>query len=263
MQSTPFKDELIRRYDQGMQDPLLRAYYGGSDFFDFGYWLAETRTQQEASQNLVEKLLDFLPERQGMILDVACGMGASTRYLTQYYAPSAIFGINISAQQLAHSRKNAPGCQFRLMDATRLEFEGELFDAVLCVEAAYHFETRLQFLNEAWRVLKPGGYLLLSDMLFSSQPTSPWTWLLPPGENNVLSPYEYQKLCHEVGFQSVTFLDAQEASWRPYQRHVKRWSITKWFYHEIPPLELKKMLNYAHNIQKLPIKHYILLSAQK
>ena len=33
---------------------------------------------------------------------------------------------------------------------------------VLCVESAFHFQTRELFLHEALRVLKPGGWLLLT-----------------------------------------------------------------------------------------------------
>jgi ubiquinone/menaquinone biosynthesis C-methylase UbiE len=45
------------------------------------------------------------------------------------------------------------------MDAARLAFADAQFDAVICVEAAFHFDTRAAFLREALRVLKPAGAL--------------------------------------------------------------------------------------------------------
>src|SRR3546814_7519136 len=102
------------------------------------------------------RLLSFIPSPHGSVLDVACGKGETTRYLSRHFAPDKITAINISEKQLARGRQNVPGATFRLMDATALEFADASFDAVVCVEAAFHFNTREKFLAEALRVLKIG-----------------------------------------------------------------------------------------------------------
>jgi ubiquinone/menaquinone biosynthesis C-methylase UbiE len=155
-----------QRYDEPMHRPLTREYYGRSDFFNFGYWFEDTRTQKEACENLMEKLLAFIPEKKGTILDVACGLGATTHHLLGYYRATDVVGANIAHVQLETSRVNAPGCSFVVMDAVNLGFEDCAFYNAICVEAAFHFDTRERFLGEAHRVLKPGGHLVLSDMLF-------------------------------------------------------------------------------------------------
>jgi len=86
--------------------------------------------------------------------------------LTQTYAPEMITGINISDAQIADARALAPSCTFQVMNATKLDFPHNHFDAVICIEGACHFDTRDQFLEEAHRVLKPGGSLAMSDMFF-------------------------------------------------------------------------------------------------
>ena len=152
-------------YDKVMFSPVARKRYGGSDFHNNGYWDHATETPREACENLMEKLLAFVPKKKGTILDVACGKGATTRYLLKYYNPRDVTGINISEKQLDRCRVNAPGCNFFLMNATELAFPDESFDNIVCVEAAFHFNTREKFLHAASHMLKPGGRLVLSDIL--------------------------------------------------------------------------------------------------
>src|SRR5271166_1338402 len=126
-------DAINRHYDQRMFSPNVRGHY---DFHNYGYWLPNTRTRRTACENLMEELLSFIPRKEGTILDVACGKGATTRHLLKYYAPEQVTGINISKKQLQRCRVNAPGCKFLMMDATALTFGDNCFDNVICVEAA-------------------------------------------------------------------------------------------------------------------------------
>ena len=70
---------------------------------------------------------------------------ATTRYLLKYYKPEKVAGINISEKQLGICKQNVSGCRFYLMDATKLDFKNNSFDNVICVESAFHFNTRKSF----------------------------------------------------------------------------------------------------------------------
>ena len=131
-----------RFYDRRMYSERSTRRYEGSGFRNYGYWAPGIRSQVDACEELMEVLLAFIPKKVGAILDVACGMGGTTRHLLNYYDANAVTGINISSKQLRTCRQLAPGCRFLMMSATDMDFPEGSFDNVICVEAAHHFVTR-------------------------------------------------------------------------------------------------------------------------
>lgn len=179
----------------------------GPFFMNYGYWYRNTTTLQESSENLMEKLTAGF-QGKGNILDVACGYGGTTHWLSRRWDPSKVIGSNVTETQVKYCRANVPDCTFHVMDAARIEYPPESFDNIISVEAALHFDTREQFLRRAYRVLRPGGTLAVSDLLVVQDAHKYVAGL--PEANSLRSLDEYKQLLLGIGFSKVELIDISE-----------------------------------------------------
>jgi ubiquinone/menaquinone biosynthesis C-methylase UbiE len=224
------------------REGVMGSLVGKTGYRNIGYWDERTTSQNDACERLQDALLDFIPEKKGRILDVACGLGASTRRLLDHYPPESVWAINISEKQIATTRENAPGVHASVMSATEMTFEDSFFDAILCIEAAFHFETRRKFLEDARRILKPGGRLVLSDVLFTSKERLAQYPVLPSPDNHLATPDDYRALLADIGFAEFVVNDVSKEVWGAHFLHFVTWIHEQFYEGKINVVELTDML---------------------
>lgn len=211
----PYFDYLLSLIAAG-NDAVINSF---GRHVHWGYWQQpQTATLspedfQQATENLSEQVcLAGHIDNGWRVLDVGCGFGGTIALINEHYRAMQLVGLNIDERQLARARSTVipladNNITFQQGDACILPFADNVFDLVLAVECIFHFPSREQFFKEAYRVLKPKGYLALSDFLPSTV-LSPFTKMNWFGHfyghcNLDYRSQQYRQLAQETGFNTL------------------------------------------------------------
>ena len=93
------------------------------------------------------------------ILDFGCGTGWFTAELSRFGRAT---GIDLSQTAIAHAKATYPHIPFIAANLLDVSFPAEQFDVVVSQEVLAHVEDPEAYLDIITRVLKPGGYLIIT-----------------------------------------------------------------------------------------------------
>ncbi len=175
-----FYDASSGLWEQIWGEHMHHGYYGVDG--------KQQKNRRQAQIDLIEEILNWSEVQTAEnILDVGCGIGGSSLYLAGKFNAQAT-GITLSPVQAARARERAQDAglsgrtQFQVADAQAMPFTDNSFDLVWSLESGEHMPDKTQFLQECYRVLKPGGKLILV------------TWCHRPTQNAPLTADEQKHL---------------------------------------------------------------------
>lgn len=170
--SPAYFDTLVERFEH---DKEAEKAFG--QHIHWGYWENPKNAGQtleeftDAQKALSFKHFEFAQIMPGMsILDAGCGFGGSIRLLDKLNSDINLYGINIDTKQVEYAKsitksRDSNTINFFNGDACDLPFEDNSFDIVFAIECIFAFPDKSKFYSEVFRVLKPGGKLIISDFL--------------------------------------------------------------------------------------------------
>lgn len=137
------------------------TYNAAADFFDH-----PANTFWERFGGRTVERLGLTPGQR--VLDVCCGSGASAIPVAKVVGPSgSVIGVDLAENllELARSKAKQEGIEnvdFQSGDMTRLPFEDESFDVVICVFGIFFVPDMESAMHELKRVLRTGGKLAIT-----------------------------------------------------------------------------------------------------
>ncbi len=142
----------------------------------FGYTDANTRSHTDALKNMNRVLAQRVQIQPGeRVLDAGCGVGGSSLWLAAQCRVDVV-GITLAARQVAKARSYAAQrgladrVRFDQADFTATPFPDASFDVVWAVESLCHAPRKADFYQEAARLLRPGGRVVVADFVRAARP---------------------------------------------------------------------------------------------
>ncbi|PTQ90443.1 class I SAM-dependent methyltransferase [Agitococcus lubricus] len=257
---------------------LLTANPDDWRWSNLGYW-ANARDYGQACQQLALLHGQAVDLQAGQhLLELGCGYGAALALWQQQFQVSQIDALEyrphcveqIQAQQYPAL---ARVCQGRFDRPLKAPLAGQHYDAVLCVDAAYHAQSLEQFLALIASALKPSGQFAFSTLLLASTYSDyPWQQragiraalaLARVNRMAVLSEVQLLKIAQEQGLtvklQSLTehvfsgfaaWIALRESQLSQQQKRGADWQKIYW------------TARFCRYLSQHPLLDYVLVSGQ-
>lgn len=226
----PRTDPAGRAWDQ-----LIREYYEECDS-DYR-WLWHLNRCYAMHYGVWDDTVDTLPaalvrqnqvmaqaagiRRNERVLDAGCGIGGSAFYLAGT-CKASVTGISLSPGQISRARKIAQAegldarVDFHVRDYTNTALPDQAFDVVWAIESVCHAPRKVDFVREAYRLLRPGGRLILMDGFAHARGDAAdealmRSWLDGWAVPGLATLAEFQRDLDGAGFAGVTYRDFTRA----------------------------------------------------
>ena len=168
------KSDVTKFYD--VADIVLTTIWGRN--FHVGYW--DSDDDDASNAEAVQRLNDLLIEKLAVsseqrVLDVGSGLGEPAFRLVELTG-ATVLGVTVAQPQVDEANQRArelglaDRVSFENADGLALPYSDASFDAAWAIESFIHMD-RSRALGEIARVLRPGGRVVITDLVQRDHPT--------------------------------------------------------------------------------------------
>lgn len=179
---------------------------------DQALWLSGESSSYFARYK-AQKLAEWLPAKtstSARILDFGCGDGVMTHFVHTYFPHAHMYGVDPSPKSIETAKKQFDQITFRVSseESRHLDFDSHVFDIIFSAGVFHHipFEQHTDYIQELFRILKPGGHLVIFE-LNPFNPLTMWTFKRNPIDRDatMMRPSYAHRLTKEYGKPRLLF----------------------------------------------------------
>jgi SAM-dependent methyltransferase len=160
-------------------------------------------------------------EKQSTVLDVGCGGGRTVSKLAAA-TQGKVYGVDFSKESVAVANRtnqqwiNLARVEIQEGSVSQLPFPKDTFDLITAVETHFWWPDLPADMREVFRVLKPGGTLIIIAEIYKGAKTKTAKLAekyLPLSGLNLLSADEHRELFTNAGYSDVRIFEESGKGW--------------------------------------------------